>query len=199
MTFTYSLSSNKRLVKSVQFLKYIMNRMLWVGLQQVDPTPQVLQLWLYKNEAKNSSSSSSSPIVHTSAPLSFMTVEAKVMETKGSLSINSAITSSFKILSHAKHQAARWAGGDANSYSLTSSGKSLFSLIDKWKSWNSLHLKWPLARIGGSSPISCLRWEMEKTSLHRKLSAQFRTLQRPFRLHAKNTQLYCSGFKAQIQ
>lgn len=78
-------------------------------------------------------------------------------------------------------------------------GDSLFRLIDKWKSWNSSHLKRPLARIGGSSPISCLKWEREKMSVHGKLSSQFSSLQRPFRRHAQNTQWYCGGFKAQIQ
>lgn len=51
------------------------------------------------------SHSSSSSIVHMSVPQRLMAAKAKVMETKGSLSINSALTSSFWILSHAKHLA----------------------------------------------------------------------------------------------
>lgn len=48
--------------------------------------------------------SSSSSIVHTSASQCLMAAEAKVMETKGGSGINSALTSSFRILSHAKHR-----------------------------------------------------------------------------------------------
>lgn len=45
---------------------------------------------------------SSSSIVSMSVPLCLVAAEAKVMETKGGLGINSALTSSFRILSHAK-------------------------------------------------------------------------------------------------
>lgn len=80
-------------------------------------------------------------------------------------------------------------------------GESLFRLIDKWKSWNSLHLKWPLARIEGSSSISCLKWEKgkdERAWEKNKKGSQFSTLQKLFRIYEHNTQRYCRGFKAQI-
>lgn len=58
-------------------------------------------------------------IVKMPAPPCLKAAEAKVTETKGSLSINSAITSSFSSLSHAKHQTVHWAERDANNYRLT--------------------------------------------------------------------------------
>lgn len=62
-----------------------------------------------------------------------MAAEAKVMETKGSLGINSALTSTFKILSDAKRRAAQWAEGDADNYSLTLSQRWRLTLQTDWQ------------------------------------------------------------------
>lgn len=58
---------------------------------------------------------------------------AKVMDTKGGLGINSALASSFWILSHAKRRAGDGQRGDADNYRLTLSYRRRphFRLIDK--------------------------------------------------------------------
>lgn len=100
-------------------------------------------------------------------------------------------------------RAARRAEGDADNYSRTLSHRRRLTLQTDWQMKRAEIAsikKQPLARIRGSSPISCLKWETErKMSVHGKLSPQFNTLQRPFRLHAQNSQWYLRGFKVQIQ
>ena len=76
---------------------------------------------------------SSSSIVSMSVPRCLVAAEAKVMETKGGLGINSALTSSFRILSHAKRWAARRAEGDADNYSRTLSHRRRLTLQTDWQ------------------------------------------------------------------
>lgn len=104
----------------------------WGRHLSVDPTPELDDSGLKKLLDPHSSSSS---IVHMSVPQRLMAAEAKVMETKGGLGINSELTSSFWILSHAKHQACV---GQKGTLTITAShwatvGDSHFRLIDKWK------------------------------------------------------------------
>lgn len=93
------------------------------GHLQVDPTPCAVCCSVTKAKKLKPDStfilSSSSSIVCMSVRLRLMAAEAKVMETKDGLGINSALTSSFRILSHAKRWSVYWAEGDADNYSLT--------------------------------------------------------------------------------
>lgn len=138
-----------------------------------------------------------------SVPLRLVAAEAKVTETKGGLGINSALTSSFRILSHAKRRAARWAEGDADNYSLTLSHHWRLTLQTDWQmkraeiaSIKNSHLP---EQGGDHLQYLVSNGKRKKMSAHGKLSSQFRTLQRPFRVHAQNTQWHWRGFKAQIQ
>lgn len=87
--------------------------------------------------------SSSSSIVCMSMSLCPMAAIATVMETKGGLGINSALKSSFRILSDAKRHAAHWSEGDADNYSLTLSHRQRLTLQTDWQmeeQKNSFHL-----------------------------------------------------------
>ena len=95
--------------------------------------------WIRSGGIKNGESetsfllSSSSSIVCVSASVCLRAAEANVMETKGGLGINSALTSSFRILSHAKRQAAHRAEGDADNYSLTLRHRWRLTLQTDWQ------------------------------------------------------------------
>lgn len=133
-----------------------------------------------------------------------MAAGAEVMDTKGSLGINSALASSFWVLSHAKTLGG-WRAGGTGTLTITAShwvtvGKQHFRLIDKWK-----EPKWlPFKRKGTyqnrriiSSIFSQMgngeRWVCMANWAHNSV-----LWQRPFRPHAHNTQRYRGRLKLKI-
>lgn len=102
-----------------------------------------------------------------SVPLCLMAAGAEVMDTKGSLGINSALALSFWALSHAKTPGGWWpgAGGDDDWQLQPHIELPLETGTSDWltneRSRNGFYLKEKaLTRIEGSSPVSFLKWEM---------------------------------------
>lgn len=185
------------------FLLYFTTDELWRRHLKVDPTPRAecCSFHLGRSLKNYQTLPSSSLLPHQLSACLCISVSGQQKPKRWRQKAVWVLIQSSRLLSGSFHmQNTRLSNGQRGTLTITAShwatiGDSLFRLIDKWKGWNSFHIKWPLARIGGSSPISCLKWETEKMSVNGKLSSQFSALQRPFRLHAQNTQWYGRVFK----